>query len=56
MNLSFSSSPVANGTNRAAVLMQNSVSAGRFYRQGKLEIRRSGPAAAASALRLIGAF
>ncbi len=50
-------SPVANGTNRVAILMQNLVSTGRFYQQGKLEIRRSAPATgAAMAGAIVGAF
>jgi uncharacterized membrane protein YfcA len=50
-------SPVANGTNRVAILMQNAVSTLRFRRQGMLEIRSSGPAvASAIAGAVLGAF
>ncbi len=50
-------SPVANGTNRVAVLMQNTVSAGRFYSQGKLDVRASvAPTVAAMAGAIVGAF
>lgn len=48
---------MANGTNRVAVLMQNAVSTGRFYQQGKLEVRKSLPAVvAAIAGAIVGAF
>jgi len=50
-------SPVANGTNRVAVLMQNAVSTFRFRRKGKLDIRGSAPAViSAIAGAVIGAF
>jgi uncharacterized membrane protein YfcA len=47
-------SPVANGTNRVAILMQNIVSLIRFRQKGKLEARRSALAVASAMAGAIG--
>jgi hypothetical protein len=50
-------SPVANGTNRVAIMLQNLVSTERFYRQGRLELRDAAIAALPALLGAIaGAF
>lgn len=47
-------SPVANGTNRVAILMQNIVSLIRFRQKGKLEARRSALAVTSAMAGAIG--
>lgn len=50
-------SPVANGTNRIAILMGAVVSSERLYRKGKLEVREAGAAAIPALLGAVaGAF
>ena len=39
LNLAGLSLPVANGTNRVAILLQTALAVGRFKKQGKLEVR-----------------